>query len=87
VTRIVTIILCVLLPMAIGACAEKDDGSSVRAGQTEIVEPSKTSNVKQMEEYEKAHPPSKEKRIMPMPGTAPEQNIDSQFQGGKVETM
>jgi len=73
--------------MAIGACAEKGDSSSVRGGQVETVEPAGTRTVKQMEEYEKTQPPSKEKRIMPMPGAAPEQDIDGQFQGGKIKTM
>jgi len=78
-------ISCALLAMFIGACAEGGDGSSVRGNQVETVAPAGTRNVKQMEEYEKSHPPSKEKRVMPMPGTAPERSVDGlPYSDGKV---
>ncbi len=71
-------ISCVLLTMFIGACAEQKDGSSVQGGQTETVVPASTRTIKQMEEYEKTHPPSKEQRVMPMPGSVADQIIDGQ---------
>jgi len=84
--KTVAMVFCALLAMAIGACTERDDSSSVRGGQVETVTPAGTRTVKQMEAYEKTHPLSKEKRVMPVPGTASEQDIDVQFQSDKFKS-
>jgi len=77
---------CGVLAIFIGSCAQGGDGSSSQEGQKEITAPAGTRTVKQMEEYEKTHPPSKEQRVMPMPGSVPEQIIGSQPHSGSKAT-
>jgi len=84
--KTVTVIFCAVLVMFIGACAEGGDGSSAQGSQVETVAPAGTRTVKQMEEYEKTHPPSKEQRVMPMPGSVPGQIIDGQPHSGSKVT-
>jgi len=85
-SRFWLLIFCGVLAVFIGSCAQGGDGSSAQGGQKEITAPAGTRTVKQMEEYEKTHPPSKEQRVMPMPGSVPGQTIDGQPRSGSGTT-
>jgi hypothetical protein len=71
-----------LLALLFSACAQGDDGSHGDGVQKESVAPSGTRTLEQMREYEKTHPPSSEKQVMPMPGLGPDQDIDDSFHPG-----
>jgi len=79
-------VFCGVLVIFIGSCAQGGDGSSSQERQKEITAPAGTRTVKQMEEYEKTHPPSKEQRVMPMPGFVPGQTIGGQPHSGSKAT-
>jgi len=75
---------CGLLALLFSACVQGGDGSSVQGTQKETIVPADTRTIKQMEEYEKTHPPSSEKQVMPMPGLGPDQDIDDSFHPGST---
>jgi len=54
--------------------------------QTETVTPSGTKTMQQMQDYDKTHPPSTEKRVIPiMPGPG-SQDIDAGSHSGGNQT-
>lgn len=79
-------IFSVWAALAIAACTVSGDGSSIQGAQIETVAPTGKKTFKQMETFDKLHPPHGEKRAMPMPGSVPEQDIDALLQSKKLQS-